>query len=143
MLLLSPRHTPTGSISSPHPAKLSKILFPLYERLLGLSRPPAPRVHCCLFLGQERLFVPGGIVARGLPPAPPSGGLVRPVKVFFFTSSRKKRGAGGVSIKAGSLQVLTAVGQDDLADFMCTSCFLKGGGGGGEHVRGLSTETVK
>lgn len=99
--------TLTSSIYAPQLPKLRKILFPLYELPLGLSRPPARCVQRCLFLGQERLFVSGGSVARGLflSPSASSGGLVTPIKVFFCTSSQKR---GAASIKAGSLRVLTA-----------------------------------
>lgn len=141
--LLSPGCTLTSSISSPLLAKSRKTLFPLYERPVGLRRPPACRVQRCLFLGQERLFVSVGSVARGL---------------FFFPLCLKRRSRhaqkslllhvfskkGGTSIKAGSLGVLTAVGHCDLVDLMCASCLSKRG----EEVerecaQGLSTGAIK
>lgn len=133
--LLSPRCALTSFISSTQLAKLRKILFPLYERPLGLPRPPAHCVQRCLFLGQERLFVSGGSVARGLFLS------VTPIKVLFCTSSQKR---GGANIKAGSLWVSTAVRHRDLVDLMGASCLSKRRAGAAEGVcRGLSTGAIK
>lgn len=111
---------------------------PLYEQPSVSRGRFAPHVQPCLFLGQERLFVSGGSLARGL--FFPSFffnwtssciqkrrlPLHLAFSLFFFFSYLQQRCHQGLLRSKQDPLSVAQIGHDDLVDFMGTSCSSEG-----------------